>query len=63
MIEVYDEYEKQHVMINVSKIRIVYNGKYTKKTMIQVDGLDYDIETRESYEDIKYKLAGLVNVR
>nr|DAQ33650.1 MAG TPA: hypothetical protein [Caudoviricetes sp.] len=35
MIEVYDEYEKQHVMINVSKIRIVYNGKYTKKTMIQ----------------------------
>ena len=63
MIEVYDTNEKQYLMINANKIKIVYNGKYTNKTMIQIDGLNYPIEIRESYEEIKSKLEGVVNVR
>lgn len=50
------ENEKQYLMINTDKIKIVYNGKYTNKTMIQIDGLSYPIEIRESYEEIKSKL-------
>lgn len=63
MIEVYDTNEKQYLMINANKIKIVYNGKYTNKTMIQIDGLNYPIEIRESYEEIKSKLEGVTNVR
>lgn len=63
MIEVYDTNEKQYLMINANKIKIVYNGKYTDKTMIQIDGLNYPIEIRETYEEIKHKLEGVVNVR
>lgn len=63
MIEVYDTNEKQYLMINANKIKIVYNGKYTNKTMIQIDGLNYPIEIRETYEEIKHKLEGVVNVR
>jgi putative phage head-tail adaptor len=50
-------------MINANKIKIVYNGKYTNKTMIQIDGLNYPIEIRETYEEIKHKLKEVVNVR
>ena len=63
MIEVYDTNEKQYLMINANKIKIVYNGKYTNNTMIQIDGLNYPIEIRETYEEIKHKLEGVVNVR
>lgn len=63
MIEVYDTNEKQYLMINANKIKIVYNGKYTNQTMIQIDGLNYPIEIRESYEEIKSKLEGVTNVR
>lgn len=63
MIEVYDTNEKQYLMINANKIKIVYNGKYTNKTMIQIDVLNYPIEIRETYEEIKHKLEGVVNVR
>nr|DAM58384.1 MAG TPA: hypothetical protein [Caudoviricetes sp.] len=63
MIEVYDTNEKQYLMINANKIKIVYNGKYTNKTMIQIDGLNYPIEIRETYEEIKHKLKEVVNVR
>lgn len=63
MIEVYDTNEKQYLMINANKIKIIYNGKYTNKTMIQIDGLNYPIEIRETYEEIKHKLKEVVNVR
>lgn len=63
MIEVYDEYEKQHVMLNVNKIIIVYRNDSCTQTLIKVDGLEYPIGVRETYEEIKYKLAGVVNVR
>lgn len=63
MIEVYDEYEKQTVMLNVNKIIIVYRNNAMTQTLIKVDGLEYPIGVRETYEEIKYKLAGLVNVR
>ena len=63
MIEVYDTNEKQYLMINANKIKIVYNGKYTNQTMIQIDGLNYPIDVRETYEEIKHKLKEVVNVR
>ena len=63
MIEVYDEYEKQHVMINASKIIIVYHNNAGTQTQIKVDGLEYPLGVRETYEEIKYKLKGVVNVR
>lgn len=63
MIEVYDEYEKQTVMINASKIIIVYRNNACTQTLIKVYGLEYPLGVRETYEEIKYKLAGLVNVR
>lgn len=62
MIEVYDEYEKQAVMINVSKIVIVYRNR-SGGTEIKVEGLEYAIGVRESYEVLKYKLKGATNVR
>ena len=56
MIEIYDVYEKQTVMINVNKIIIVYRG-ISGKVNIKVDGLEYPIETDASYEEIKSKIA------
>ena len=58
-----DEYEKQHVMINVNKIIIVYRNNAGTQTQIKVDGLEYPLGVRETYEEIKYKLKGVVNVR
>lgn len=63
MIEVYDEYEKQTVMINASKIIIVYRNNAMTQTQIKVDGLEYPLGVRETYEEIQYKLKGVVNVR
>ena len=56
MIEVYDTYEKQHVMLNLSKIIIIYHSYDMEHALIKVDGLEYPIETRESYDEIKSKL-------
>ena len=56
MIEVYGEYEKQTVMINVNKIIIVYRNN-AGKVNIKVDGLEYPIGTDASYEEIKGKIA------
>lgn len=56
MIEIYDVYEKQTVMINVNKIIIVYRDK-AGKVNIKVDGLEYPIETDASYEEIKGEIA------
>ena len=55
MIEVYDNYEKQHVMLNVNKIIIIYRSKDMEHTLVKVDGLEYSIETQESYEELKKK--------
>lgn len=55
MIEVFDEYEKRNVMINVSKIIIVYRNRLGK-TEIKVDGQEFAIGVRESYEDIKNQI-------
>lgn len=57
MIEVYDTYEKQHVMLNLSKIIIIYHSNDMKYALIKVDGLEYPIQTRESYDEIKNKLS------
>lgn len=56
MIEVYDAYEKQSIMINVNKIIIVYRNN-AGKVNIKVDGLEYPIETDASYEEIKNQIA------
>lgn len=56
MIEVYDVFEKQHVMLSTSKIIIVYHDRNIEHAIIKVDGLDYPIKTRESYDEIKSKL-------
>lgn len=56
MIEVYDTHEKQYVILNLSKIIIIYHSNDMKHALIKVDGLEYPIETRESYDDIKNKL-------
>lgn len=56
MIEVYDTHEKQQVMLNISKITIVYHSHDMKHALINVDGLEYPIKTRESYDEIKSKL-------
>lgn len=56
MIEVYDVFEKQHVMLSISKIIIVYHDRNIEHALIKVDGLDYPIKTRESYDEIKSKL-------
>jgi len=63
VIEVYDEYEKQYIMINVNKIAIVYCNNAGTQTQIKVDGLEYPLGVRETYEEIKYKLKGVTNVR
>lgn len=56
MIEVYDMFEKQHVLLTLSKIIIIYHDRDEEHALIKVDGLDYPIKTRESYDDIKNKL-------
>ena len=56
MIEIYDEYEKQHVMLNMNKIIIIYRSKDMEHTLVKVDGLEYPIETQESYEELKKKV-------
>lgn len=63
MIEVYDQYEGQTVMINVNKIIIVYRNKALTQTQIKVDGLEYSIAVRESYEEVKHKIKVVTNVR
>lgn len=63
MIEVYDEYEKQAVMISVSKIVIVYRNRAGTQTQIKVDGLEYPLGVRETYEEVKSKLKVVTNVR
>lgn len=63
MIEVYDEYEKQHVMLNVNKIIIVYRNRAGTQTQIKVDGLEYPIGVRETYEEVKHKIKVVTNVR
>ena len=57
MIEVYDEKEQQYVMVNVSKIIIIYHSLDRKNVLIEVDGLEYPIRTNMSYEDIKNQIT------
>ena len=57
MIEVYDVNEQQYVMVNVSKIIIIYHSLDKKNVLIQVDGLEYPIRTDMSYEDIKNQIT------
>lgn len=57
MIEVYDVKEQQYVMVNVSKIIIIYHSLDRKNVLIQVDGLEYPIRTDMSYEDIKNQIT------
>lgn len=40
MIEVYDEKEEGYVMINVSKITVIYHSFDRKSVLIDVDGLE-----------------------
>lgn len=63
MIEVYDEKEKGYVMINVSKITVIYHSFDRKSVLIDVDGLECPIRTTESYSDVKNKVEGVTNVR
>ena len=57
MIEVYDVKEQQYIMVNVSKIIIIYHSLDKKNVLIQVDGLEYPIRTDMSYEDIKNQIT------
>lgn len=57
MIEVYDVKEQEYVMVNVSKIIIIYHSLDKKNVLIQVDGLEYPIKTDMSYEDIKNQIT------
>ena len=57
MIKVYDVKEQQYVMVNVSKIIIIYHSLDKKNVLIQVDGLEYPIRTDMSYEDIKNQIT------
>ena len=57
MIEVYDVKEQEYVMVNVSKIIIIYHSLDRKNVLIQVDGLEYPIRTDMSYEDIKNQIT------
>lgn len=63
MIEVYDKKEEGYVMINVSKITVIYHSFDRKSVLIDVDGLEYPIRTTESYSDVKNKVEGVTNVR
>lgn len=63
MIEVYDAKEEEFVMVNVSKIIIIYHSFDRKSVLIEVDGLNEPIRTSESYADVKSKLEGVTNVR
>lgn len=56
MIEVYDTHEKQHVMLNVNKIIIIYHSHDMKHALVKLDDLEYPIKTQESYEEIKKKV-------
>lgn len=56
MIEVYDVKEQEYVMVNLSKIIIIYHSLDKKNVLIQVDGLEYPIRTDMSYEDIKNQI-------
>lgn len=56
MIEVYDMHEKQHVMLNVNKIIIIYHSVDMEHALVKVDGLEYPIKTQESYEELKKKV-------
>ena len=48
---------------NISTLEI-YDLSLIKDVAVRVeDGLEYPLGVRETYEEIKYKLAGLVNVR
>lgn len=57
MIEVYDVKEQEYVIVNVSKIIIIYHSLDKKNVLIQVDGLEYPIRTDMSYEDIKNQIT------
>ncbi len=57
MIEVYDLKEQQYVMVNLSKIIIIYHSLDRKNVLIEVDGLEYPIKTDMSYEDIKNQIT------
>lgn len=63
MIEVYDAKEEEFVMVNVSKIIVIYHSFDRKAVLIEVDGLDEPIRTSYSYAEVKNKLKGVVNVR
>lgn len=63
MIEVYDTAEKKYVMINLSKIIIIYPSLDKKNTLIQVDGLEYPVKASDTYEEVKKTLQGVNYVR
>lgn len=65
MIEVYDTVEEEYVIINLSKIIIVYPSLDKKNAVIKVDGLEYPIETSDTYEEVRKILNGVnyINVR
>ena len=65
MIEVYDMKEEDYVIINLSKIIVVYSSADKKHALIQVDGLEYPIKTSDNYEEVRKVLNGVnyINVR
>lgn len=63
MIEVYDENEKQFIMINLSKIIIVYPSLDKRNALIKVDGLEYPVRAKDSYEEVRNTLNGVNYVR
>lgn len=56
MIEVYDEHEKQFIMINLSKVNIIYPSMDKKNTLINVEGLEYPVRAKDRYEEIKSRI-------
>lgn len=56
MIEVYDEHEKQFIMINLSKVNIIYPSMDKKNTLTNVEGLEYPVRAKDSYEEIKSRI-------
>lgn len=63
MIEVYDETEKQFIMINLSKIIIIYPSLNKRNALIKVDGLEYPVIAKDSYEEVRNTLNGVNYVR
>lgn len=63
MIKVYDVKEQQYVMVNVSKIIIIYHSLDKKNVLIQVDGLEYPIRTDMSYEVGLYTVGPYIKKR